>query len=88
MTTRHHIRIGEATRSALLELAAETHESMRAILERAVERERRAHLLEAANAEWATIQVDRVACAEYEAERALWDRTLTDGLPTGKHEVW
>lgn len=80
------IRISEQTRDVLRELAQIRHESMQAVLERAVEEYRRKRFLEDVNAAYAEQRKDRAGWAELEAERTAWDVTLGDGLEDG--EVW
>jgi hypothetical protein len=53
---------------------------MTTILARAVDRERREQLLAEANAAWAVVLADPQSRAESEAEDALWEGTLADGL--------
>lgn len=53
---------------------------MIALLDEAVERLRRERFFERVDAEWAAIMADPQARAEVEAEQALWDQTLMDGL--------
>lgn len=74
------VRINEATHRMLSDLAEERGESMAEVLERAVDRFRRAQVLHNANAIWEAILKDPAARAEVEAEDALWDGTLADGL--------
>ena len=74
------VRISEKSHQALRKLAAESGESMQAILDRAIEEHRRRLFLEAANAEYAALREDPEAWAEYQKELALWESTLMDGL--------
>lgn len=76
----HTVRITERTHQTLTELKRSTGRSMPALIEQAVERWEREHLLREANADWAEIIADPAASAEIEAERALWDATVADGL--------
>lgn len=76
----HTVRISERTHRALSQLKRSTGQSMPAIIEQAVERWQREHLLREANAAWAAIVADPAASAEIEAERALWEATVADGL--------
>jgi predicted transcriptional regulator len=80
------VRISERTRETLREIARQEHASIQAVLEKAVEEYRRKRFLEDLNAEYAELRKDPEAWSEIEAERALWDATLADGLPTD--EVW
>jgi predicted transcriptional regulator len=74
------VRISEKSHSTLRELAAESGESMQAVLDRAIEEHRRRLFIEAANAEYAAFRADPEAWAEYQKELALWEGTLMDGL--------
>lgn len=74
------VRISERTHRTLSQLKHSTGQSMPSLIEQAVERWQREHLLREANAAWAAIIADPAARAEIEAERALWDATVADGL--------
>lgn len=74
------IQISERSWKTLCELAAESGESMQAVVDRAVEAYRRQKFMEAANASYAAFRADPEAWAEYQKELALWDCTLMDGL--------
>jgi hypothetical protein len=80
------VRISENSRKTLRELAAQSGESMQAILDRLIEEERRRRFFEAANSEYAALRRDPEAWAEYQAELTLWECTLMDGLDP--NEVW
>jgi hypothetical protein len=58
---------------------------MATLVERAVEAFRRDQLFAAAEAAWRAIQSDPAARAEIDAEYALWDTTVADGL---EREDW
>lgn len=75
-----NIRISAQGREILRELARKQRQPMGAILERAIERYRRASFLEEANASYAALRSDPEAWAEEVAERNLWEGALTDGL--------
>jgi predicted transcriptional regulator len=74
------IRVSEKTRDTVHDLARNVGVPMAEIVERAIEQYRRQHILDAANAQYAALRADPEAWAEIEAERALWDATLADGL--------
>ncbi len=74
------VRIGPRTYQQLSKLARQSNEPMTVILARAIERERRAMLFARAAEQWQAIEEDPEALAELEAERALWDTTVADGL--------
>lgn len=75
------IRVSEKTRDTLSELAHAASLSMGAILDQAVEVYRRHRFLEDVNVAYAALRDDSRGWAELEAERAVWDATLEDGLP-------
>ena len=78
-----HVRtvpISERTHRALSHLKRRTGQSVPAIIEQAVDRWQREYLLHEANAAWAAFVADPATSAEIEAERALWDATVADGL--------
>jgi predicted transcriptional regulator len=79
MTTKM-IRISDRTRSALLELASDSGESMQQVLARAVEAYRAQRLLERTNEAYARLRNSPDLWKEELEERALWERTLADGL--------
>ena len=79
-TQRYTIQVTEATHRALGDLTARSGESAAALLERLVARYEREQSLAEANAAWAAIQADPTARSEVEAEQALWEGTLADGL--------
>jgi hypothetical protein len=74
------VRISSRAHTILRELAAESGDSMQAILDRALEEYQRRSFLEAANADYAALQQDPEAWAEFQKELAVWDATLMDGL--------
>ena len=80
------VRVSERTRETLREIAQAQQESMQSVLERAVEEYRRKRFMEDLNASYAELRNDPDAWKAEEDERALWDRTLLDGLP--EDEVW
>jgi hypothetical protein len=77
------VRIGEHTHQALRELAQADRQSMREVLEKAVEEYRRRRILEEANAAYAVLRSDPQAWQEIQAEQAEWE-ALSDGLPEGE----
>lgn len=80
------MRVSRETRAMLRDLAANEQRSMQAVLETAVEEYRRLRLLEQINADYAALRQDAAAWVELEAERAVWDSTLADGLDSS--ELW
>jgi hypothetical protein len=83
MTTT--IRISQEARSLLRELANDEQSSMQGVLERALEQYRRRRFLERVNQAYTLITDPAIAAAVAE-EAGMWDRVVSDGLPT--HEAW
>lgn len=79
-TKQRTVRVTESTHHALHNLSSDSGESMTAIIERAVDLYRREQILLQANAAWAKLMEDPEAKAELDAEDALWDATVGDGL--------
>ena len=83
------VRISEATRDTLRDLARAEGRPMQAVVEQAVEALRRQRFLEAVNSAYASLRGDAEAWAEVERDRRDWDSTLLDGLGVresrGKH---
>lgn len=74
------IRVSEQTRATLHDLARAAGMPMAEVVAQAIELYRRQQLLDAANVQYAALRADAVAWAEVQAERAVWDTTLADGL--------
>lgn len=74
------VRIDVRSHQTLSELAAQTGETMQALLARAIEDYRRKKFLEELNASYAALRSDPVAWQEELEERKLWENTLMDGL--------
>lgn len=74
------IRVSEKTHTTLQALAREAGTPITELVERAVEAYRRQRILDQANAEYAALRADPQAWAEVQAERAVWDGVLADGL--------
>jgi len=74
------IRISDAARGTLRQLARAEGKSMLALVDEAVETLRRQRFLEQVNAAYATLRSDPRAWEEVECERREWDVTLGDGL--------
>jgi predicted transcriptional regulator len=75
-----NVRISEACHETLRRLAREEGRSMQAVLDRAVERYRRAKFLRGANADFAALRKNSRAWKEEQAEREVWEQTSADGL--------
>jgi mRNA interferase MazF len=74
------IRISDAARGTLRELARAEGKSMLALLDEAVEALRRQRFLEQVNAAYAALRDDPRAWEGIQAERREWDVTTDDGL--------
>jgi len=74
------IRVNEATRDALRELAATTGEPMARLVERAVEHLRAEEFFAELNRAYDRLHADASALAEEAAEREEWEESLADGL--------
>jgi hypothetical protein len=76
------IRISEQSHRSLRELAAQSGEPMQTVLDKAIEEHRRQKFLAECHAAYTALQQDAPAWADYQAELAVWDVTLGDGLDT------
>ena len=74
------IRISQRARAVLKALARKQDCAMQSVLERALDDYRRKQFLEDVNAGYAKLRRDRAVWKDVQSERALWDRTLADGL--------
>jgi hypothetical protein len=74
------IPVSEATHRKLQELATSSGATVQAVLDKAVEAYERKCFLEGLNADFARLRADPQAWQEELEERALWDKTLADGL--------
>lgn len=74
------VRIKPETHLKLRQLAKQTGESMPDTLERAVDALYRQQWLQGLAEDYARLRTDKKAWAEELKERALWDKTLGDGL--------
>ena len=74
------VRISEQAHRSLRELAAQSGEPMQTVLDKAIEEHRRRKFLAECHAAYTALQQDAPAWAEYQAELAVWDVTLGDGL--------
>ena len=75
-----NIRITPHSKSVLRVLAKREGKPMQAVLDAAIEHYERDKFLDDANAAYAALRKDSKAWKEEQAERALWDKTLADGL--------
>jgi hypothetical protein len=78
-TKQYHVRVSEATHRTRCAIAERSGEPMTALVERAVGLYRRERLFAEAAADWNAIH-DPQARAQLDAEYALWDTTVADGL--------
>lgn len=72
------VPISQPTRDLLRRCADETGQSMQAILEHAVEAYRRRLVLERTNAAFAALREQPEAWQVEQADREVWEATLTD----------
>ena len=73
------VRISDRSHRTLKELARTSGQPMQAILEHAIEEERRCLYFDRLHADYQRLRSDPEAWEEHQAERALWDNTLKDG---------
>ena len=81
------VRLKEATRQVLRDLARAEGTSMQEVLDLAIEDLRRKRFLEQVNQDFAQLRADDKAWAAERAERRIWDATLLDGLPRDEQPV-
>jgi len=74
------IRISFSTHNLLKELAQKENVPMYSILEQALERYRREHILQQTNAAFQTLRNDQNRWNDELQERQSWDKTLEDDL--------
>lgn len=74
------IRIRPASHQALKDIAAITGRSLQDELDEAIEERRRALYLEGLKADYAALQQDPKAMADFQKEVAIWDASSNDGL--------
>ncbi|MBI4494948.1 MAG: ribbon-helix-helix protein, CopG family [Chloroflexi bacterium] len=77
------VRISEATRAILRDLAAQSGQSMQALIEQAVEDYRRRRFFEQVDAAYAALRANPDEWQAELQERALLEGTLADGLDEG-----
>lgn len=75
-----NIRITPRSKAVLRALAKQEGKPMQAVLDEAIEHYQRDKFLDEVNAAYATLRNDPKAWKKEQAERALWDKTLADGL--------
>jgi len=75
-----NIRITPHSKSVLRLLAKREGKPMQAVLDEAIEHYQRDKFLDEVNLAYAALRKDSKAWKQEQAERALWDKTLSDGL--------
>jgi hypothetical protein len=75
-----NVRITPRSKAVLRALAKQEGKPMQAVLEEAIDKYERDKLLDSMNAAYAALRKDPEAWKQEQAERALWDQTLSDGL--------
>lgn len=81
---RATMRIADATRAVIREVATSEGRTMQAVLDEAIDEYRRRHFIERVNRGYAALRSDRTAAARAAEEQVVWEATLPDGLPTGE----
>jgi hypothetical protein len=74
------VRVPLNAKSSLEEMAAEDRVTLSEMLGRVIEQARRQRVIDSTNRFYAELRANPEAWAEEEAERALWETTLSDGL--------
>jgi len=74
------VRLNLEAHAILQELAAEEHESLSAILQKALDDYRRRVFLRKVGEAYATLRSDSSVWKEELSERESWDSTIEDGL--------
>jgi len=77
-----NIRISPRSKAVLRTLAKQEGKPMQAVLDEAIEHYQRDKFLDDVNAAFAKLRNDPKAWNEEQAERALWDKTINDGIET------
>ena len=77
------VRIRENSRNQLRELEHLTGDGPTEILARAIDSFRRSLILAETDVAYGALRADVAAANELDAERSVWDATLTDGLDEG-----
>ena len=75
-----NIRIAPNSKSVLRALAKKEGKAMQTVLDEAIEHYRRDKFLDEVNVAYAKLRGNRKGWKEEQKERALWDKTLADGL--------
>ncbi len=78
MSATRAVRLPAATYEAVRLLAGD--EPMHTVIAEAVEKLRRERFMDEVNAGFASLRADPVSWARELEERALWEKTLADGL--------
>jgi hypothetical protein len=76
------VRVSAATRDRIAKLAAEMGTSMSCVIDEAIRDYEHKRFFEELNAAIERTRADPVAWAEYQAEVAIFDNALSDGLGT------
>lgn len=74
------VRISQETHETLRSLAAELGESMQTVVEKAIQQYQRRRFLEGLDQDFKRLKQDPQAWQEEQEERALWEKTLLDGI--------
>lgn len=74
------IRVRAEVHTRLQTMATESHQSIGGLLEDLIEERRKAEFFAQLEADFRRLRADPDAAAGYDAELAVWDTTLMDGL--------
>lgn len=83
MTATTTLRVRPHTRDRLNRLARQDKVSAPELLDRLVEQEEQARVLNAMNDDFARLRDDEAAWAQFKAETTMWDATSGDVGPDG-----
>ena len=75
-----NIRISPHSKAVLRTLANRQGKPMQAVLDQVIEHHQRENFLDEVNAAYENLRSDPKAWKAEQAERAIWDKTLNDGL--------
>ena len=75
-----NIRISTHSKAILRSMAKREGKPMQTLLDEAIELYQREKFLDDVNAAFARLRSDPKAWKQEQAERALWDKTLSDGI--------
>jgi predicted transcriptional regulator len=86
MSTSTTLRVSSELHDRIAQLAKSRGQRMQDIIDQAIDAWERALFWDEFDASWERIRNDPEQWAEVQAERAIWDRTLKDGLDPDEDE--